>query len=815
MSPSADVAEQLPTLSVAGPVPRRLAAFVHADVEGYSRLVGLDDAGTSALLADIRRTLIDPALSRFGGRVVNTAGDSLLMEFSSVVAAVRCAVELQDGLPDFDEGRPPEQRIRFRMGVNIGDAIAESSNLHGDGVNIAARLQTACPAGELCVSRAVRDEVHGRLGLAFEALGELELKNIARPVEAFLLRIGHDAAEVGRDGRLRRARVRRRVAFAGLAGVVLLGAAGAAWEWRTRRDSTTTPSAWTIAANAAPALSIAVLPFDNLSSDPDQGYLAEGISDDLTTDLSHLRDAFVIARESAFSFKGRKTDVRDIGRQLGVRYVLEGSVRKLGETVRINAQLISADTGAHLWAERFDEPIHDLAAGQDAIVGRIGSALGTQLVEPAAKHSLDAAQGKPVAYELVLRARTVLNEPPTEVRNTIAAGLFEQALRSDPHSVPAMAGAALMLMQVQGNRFIKRAEDLIEAAELVTPRSPDVLSAIFVLQRQTGRLDEAAATLQTLLDVDSSAAGLAAQLGPCGCWGMPDLAIPLLERILRLNPLSRANNVLSIELGRELIQAGRNDDAISRLEGVLKTEPVVVVGPSSAEQLASDRAQREWARLYLASAYAWADRLNDARRTLAIALGSATLMDVTVRTVSAGVSHFEDPARIAQQQRLADGLRRAGLRDHLDEDADSRIPSDATLRAFDRVNSPTPMTVPGGTTVRTADVVKLLTERKPIVLTTSDANPSLPGAILYDQFNSGSFDDVWQARLQRMMHELTGGDLDRPIVTFAANINRWHARNLALRLIALGYKEVYWYRGGWEAWTAHDLPTVPVALQLR
>ena len=194
-------------------------------------------------------------------------------------------------------------------------------------------------------------------------------------------------------------------------------------------------------------------------------------------------------------------------------------MRKLGETVRINAQLISADTGAHLWAERFDEPIRDLAAGQDAIVGRIGSALGTQLMEPAAKHSPDVAQGKPVAYELVLCARTVLNETPTEARNTIAAGLFEQALRADPYSVPAMAGAALMLMQVHGNRFIKRAETLIEAAERVVPRSPDVLSAIFVLQRQTGRLDEAAATLQTLLDVDEVPPGLRRSSGPAAVGG--------------------------------------------------------------------------------------------------------------------------------------------------------------------------------------------------------------------------------------------------------------------------------------------------------
>jgi class 3 adenylate cyclase len=195
MPPTTDRPEQHPALPAQIQDPRRLAAFVHADIAGYSRLVGLDDAGTSAHLADIRRTLIDPALARFGGHIVNTAGDSMLMEFGSVVAALRCAIEIQAGMADFDDGRPPDRRVRYRMGVHIGDAITDSGNLHGDGVNIAARLQSVCPPGELCVSRAVRDEIRGRLGLAFRALGALELKNIGHPVEAFLVHVGESVAE--------------------------------------------------------------------------------------------------------------------------------------------------------------------------------------------------------------------------------------------------------------------------------------------------------------------------------------------------------------------------------------------------------------------------------------------------------------------------------------------------------------------------------------------------------------------------------------------------------------------------------------------
>jgi len=824
MSPTTDRAEQLPAVAVEPSVPRRLAAFVHADVAGYSRLVGLDDAGTGAVLADIRRTLIDPALSRFGGRVVNGAGDSLLMEFGSVIAAVRCAAELQGGMPDFDDGRPPERCIRYRMGVNVGDAITEGGNLHGDGVNIAARLQAICPPGVLCVSRVVHDEVRGRLGLAFEALGALELKNIARPVEAFVLRIDPGAGEGRPPRRLPRALSHRPAVFAVLAGLLLIGGLVAAWEWRARHSTSAVAVSLNDGPGTAPPLSIAVLPFDNMSSDPEQGYLADGISDDLTTDLSHLHGAFVIARESAFSFKGRETDVRKVGQQLGVRYVLEGSVRKLGEAVRINAQLVSADSGAHIWAERFDEPIRDLGAGQDAIVSRIGTALGTQLVKPASARPAATAPGNPAAYDLVLRARAVLNEPPTEIRNTIAAGLFEQALRLDPHSVPAMAGAALMLMQLHGTYFIKRASGLVADAERIAPGSPDMLTAKFVLQREIGRTGEAVTTLQKLLEVDTSAAGLAAQLAPFGFWGLPDIPIPLVERILQLNPRSPANSLLSVQLGRDLIQVGRSAEAIGVLERVLALEPQGGIAaknkgaPLSLGQSSLSSDQANWALLYLASAYALSDRLDDARRTLALALRSTTLMEVTVRSLLSGVRSFDDPALIPQERRIADGLRRAGLRDHLDEDADSHIPSDGALHPFENTYGPTPMTVPGGTTVRTAEVERLLAERKPLVLTTASANPSLPGAIfiqISQTYFSGSFDDVWQAQLKRMMQGLTGGELQKPIIVFAFDINRWNSRNLALRLIALGYTQVYWYRGGWEAWDAHDLPKAPVVLQLR
>ncbi len=460
-----------------GTEPRRLAAFVHADMVGYSRLIEQDDIGTYARLARLRHTLIDPALERYGGKIDNTAGDSLLMEFSSVLSAVRFAVEIQTRIPEFDNGDLPDRRIRFRMGVNAGDAISDGENIHGDSVNIAARLQAVCPPGGVCVSAAVQNHVQQRLDLQFEPMGPLHLKNIVQPIEAFVVHLDRRAG----TWTVKQRRVRKRAMVVVLVPLFLATAGLGVW-LNTHR---TIPDPKPLAADSSiPPLSIAVLPFANLSNDHDQEYLAEGISEDLTTDLSHLEGVFIVARESAFTYLGKQVDIREVGRQLGVRYVVEGSVRRLDHAVRINAQLISANDGTHVWADRFDQPLRDLQAGQDSTVQRIGAALNIKFDK--AKQQPRNPVADPAAYDLVLRARAVLQEPRSDIRNTIAAGYFEQALRLDPTSVPAKVGVATMLIETnQSSRRdtdpyaarVDRATDLIASAEHVTPNSPDVLAA--------------------------------------------------------------------------------------------------------------------------------------------------------------------------------------------------------------------------------------------------------------------------------------------------------------------------------------------------
>ncbi|MBV8589115.1 MAG: adenylate/guanylate cyclase domain-containing protein [Acetobacteraceae bacterium] len=456
---------------------RKLVAVVFADVVGYSRLIGLDDKGTVHRLRLLRKELIDPEIRRHGARVVNTAGDSMMIEFPSITAAVRCAIDFQRRVPEYDGDAPPDRVIRLRAGVEIADIVKDDSiDIYGDGINIAARLQAVCPAGGVCISRAVYDHVRGRLSLPFEPLGALSLKNIARPVEAFVLRLDSAAAPPATPEGRRTHRPRSLAGFA-LIGLLLLAVGGGAWWFRQHHhEAGAMPGPVHVSSETTgEPLSIAVLPLENLSGDPEQAYLADGIAEDLTTDLSRLAGALVIARESAFTFKGRAVDVREAGRQLGARYLVEGSVRKLGDVVRVNAQLVSTDTGAHVWAERFDEPMRDLGAGQEAIVERIGSALNVNLVNVEALRSTKSHAGNPAAFDLVMRARSTLNEPPTLAHYMIAAGLYEQALELDPESVPAMAGVASMLLHLSRDRvFVNRAAELIAKAEQRAPGSPDV-----------------------------------------------------------------------------------------------------------------------------------------------------------------------------------------------------------------------------------------------------------------------------------------------------------------------------------------------------
>ena len=314
---------------------RRLAAILAADVAGYSRLMGEDEEGTQERLRAHFRELVDPKIEEHHGRTVKNTGDGMLAEFASVVDAVRCAVEVQRGMVEREPEVPDERRIRFRIGINLGDVIVEEEDIFGDGVNVAARLEALAEPGGVCVSARVRGDAAGKLDLAFEDMGQQELKNITRPMRVYALRV---EAVAGRPA--------------------------------------PSPALATPIPQVAkvPRLSIVVLPFANLSNDPEQQYLADAITEDLTTDLSRIVDMVVISRTTAFTYLNRQIDIRQIGRELNVRYVLEGSIRRSGDRIRCNAQLIDAETDAHIWAERFDLLAQDLLWLQDEVTGRIAIA---------------------------------------------------------------------------------------------------------------------------------------------------------------------------------------------------------------------------------------------------------------------------------------------------------------------------------------------------------------------------------------------------------------------------------------------------------
>jgi adenylate cyclase len=342
---------------------RKLAAILAADVVGYSRLMGEDEAGTAKIVRE-RREAATQIVRSFGGRLVKTMGDSVLLEFPSVVAAVECAIAIQKMMAERNAALPEAKRILYRVGVNLGDVLIDGEDILGDGVNVAARLEAVCEPGAICLSASAYDQVRGRIEAEFADLGEQELKNIARPVRAYALSPATIAAVAAATparalatdrarGSPARALSPRLGALAAALAVALLVAGAYAWHAGLAPRLLGGSVAEDKLANA-PRLSVVVLPFENLSGDPEQEYFADGITDDLTTDLSHLEGSFVISRGTAFTYKGKPFDAKQIGRDLGVRYLLEGSVRRLGDKVEVNAQLISTETGAHAWADRFD-----------------------------------------------------------------------------------------------------------------------------------------------------------------------------------------------------------------------------------------------------------------------------------------------------------------------------------------------------------------------------------------------------------------------------------------------------------------------------
>ena len=379
---------------------RKLAAILVSDVVGYSRLTGADEDRILARLRALLSDLIDPTIAVHHGRIVKRTGDGAIVEFRSVVDAVNCAIEVQRAMVDRNAGVAPDKRIEFRIGIHLGDVVEESDgDLMGDGVNIAARLQGAAKPGGICLSEQAYWQVKGRLNFKVTDLGQTQLKNIAEPVHVYSLEVGQPAQPKPKALGSKRRWLSAPLAAA-IAALLLLAAASG---WFLLAGRSMKPA-------QAAHLSIVVLPFTNLSGDPSQDYFADGITENLTTDLSRIRDSFVIARNTAFTFKGKNADAREIGKELGVRYVLEGSVQRDQNQVRVNAQLIDAESGGHLWAERFDKPLSNLFSMQDEIVASLASQLGVELITHEARRAERAPA--PDSMDLYLQGMAWYNKDP-------------------------------------------------------------------------------------------------------------------------------------------------------------------------------------------------------------------------------------------------------------------------------------------------------------------------------------------------------------------------------------------------------------------
>jgi adenylate cyclase len=431
---------------------RKLAAILVSDIVGYSRLAGADEERTLARLRGLRSDLIDPAITAHHGRIVKRTGDGSIVEFRSVVDAVRCAIEVQSGLTERNAGLPPDRRIEFRVGIHLGDVVEEEDgDLMGDGVNIAARLEGIAKPGTICLSEDAYRQVKGRFEIAVSDLGATQLKNIAEPIRVYSLEVGAPVRQktflrsVPNAAAARALDFLRRPLLPAALAVVLAAAGAVAWH------SGFAPRLLnrSIAADklaTAPRLSIVVLPFENLSGDPDQEYFVDGVTDDLTTDLSPVPDSFVIARNTAFTYKGKAVNAKEIGRELGVPYLLEGSVRRGGDTVEVNAQLVSTETGAHVWADRFEGERSNLGRLQFEVVARIAHSLGEELIKAESLRAIRERPKNPDAVDLATRGEAILlsNSFNQSAWND-AIKLFERSLALDPQNMTALTGLAVAL----------------------------------------------------------------------------------------------------------------------------------------------------------------------------------------------------------------------------------------------------------------------------------------------------------------------------------------------------------------------------------
>jgi adenylate cyclase len=545
-----------------------------------------------------------------------------------------------------------------------------------------------------------------------------------------------------------------------------------------------------------PRLSVVIMPFENLSGNPADDYLADSVTGEVTTDLSRVPNMFVIARTSAENYRGKSDDPIAIGQQLGVRYLVKGSVRKLDDTIRVNAQLIATETGQHLWADRFEQKLNELSSGQEQIVVRVGRTLNVALINIESARSKREQPASLDAFDLILRARSIWSHPMGPQEEAAKLALFEQALQLDPTSIGAMTGIAYSL--IESNRHgddLKRAARLLTDAAAVNPDDELVLAATGSLLRQQHRCLASISAFQRVLSSNPNSHWAYNEIGAClTALGRAEEAIPMIERADRLDPRGAYAWSRYQHLGWAMLMLGRDEEAINWTQRALAANP----------NLRPD--WRVQYILHITAAQARLGQLGEAHRLVAEAN--------QIWPYDTARSHFpDDPSYrkyAVQIERFQTALRLAGERDHADENADFGVASDDKLH--ENFAGLTPTTAPGAATIRTDQLEQFLADRQPIVIDPMAYwwGRSIPGAVALENAGSGFVGGI-QERLRRKMWELTRGDLNKPIVALGWNSERFDGRNLALRLVALGYTQVYWYRGGREAWEVDGLPEAELA----
>jgi TolB-like protein/class 3 adenylate cyclase len=586
-----------------GRVERRLSAILAADVAGYSRLMGLDEVGTARVLRE-HRAVSDALVAKHGGRIVKTTGDGVLIEFPSVVDAVECAVAVQAMMAGRNDGVPEDRRMLYRIGINLGDILIEGDDILGDGVNIAARLEGIAEPGGICISSSTYDHVRGKVAVEFADLGEQSLKNIARPVRAYA---------VVRDG---------------------LGVG--------TKAGSATPSPL-----SAPRLSIVVLPLANIGGDPEQDYFVDGVTESLTTDLSRIAGSFVIARNTAFTFKGKAIDVKRLGRELNVNYVLEGSVQRGSNRFRVNVQLIDTKTGKHLWAERFDKPVADLFDMQDEIVSRLANTLNAELMAAEARRAEGSLH--PDAMDSYFQGMAWANKGVTIEHTTRARGFFERALKLDPENLEALVGIALVDATIGATYTsddrparLAAAEPAVVKALSMAPQHALAHAVLGNIQIITYRAAQGIDECERALALDPNLATAHAWIGLGKTYlGRPAETEGHVRAALRLSPRDTFALRWMLFVGFAKLLLGADEEAATWLGRGIETNrnyPLV--------------------HFLLASALALLGRLDQAKA--AVRGGLALDPYFTIRRYRTNLSS-DDPKYLAGRERIYEGLRIAGV----------------------------------------------------------------------------------------------------------------------------------------------------------